>query len=681
MKASKEFHRRARQAIADPHLQAALDRNATRRRSARITALASLPDPEAARRRAAAIRQHTIENLPRYLGEFAAKVEANGINVHHAANAREAVAITLELARQQGAQLIAKSKSMVTEEIGLNAALEAAGMRVVETDLGEYIVQLRGEHPTHIITPAVHLRREEVAQTFHEQLDVPYSTDVGTMTQTARSKLREVFLSAPIGISGVNFGVVESGTLCLVTNEGNGRLVTTLPQTHIAIMGVERLLPTLEDLALMLQLLPRSATGQQLTSYIKLINAPRQESDPDGPRQRHLILVDNGRLAMAQSPLAEALRCIRCGACLNACPVYQEVGGRTYGSAYQGPIGALVSPGLYGSQAYGHLSKASTLCGACTDACPVEIDFPKLLLRARGDYIREVRQPPHFTQGLKAYSWLMNSPARYRWGQRLAALAGGLLPRKNGWLRWLPPPLNSWTHSRHFPAFAKRPFRQRWGEGIAVTPAQQIQTQAPAAPQAEPQAAPLEKKGPVEQFSQALCELGGEVVLCSQDELATKVIQRLEQLEARQLLTWVAQSPLLQTVNARLREDGYKLLTPELDWESEERQPQIDALAEAHVGLTGAGAAIAESGTLVLPAGSGRSQLASLLPPIHLAILSTKDIYLTLEAWLREAGNHTLDESATVDLISGPSRTADIEMTLTVGVHGPGDVIVFCVED
>jgi L-lactate dehydrogenase complex protein LldF len=357
-----------------------------------------------------------VNHLDDYLGQFISQAESNGIKIHLAATADQAVDIVLGIAKENQAKLIAKSKTMVSEEIGLNHALEAAGYQVVETDLGEYIIQLRGEPPAHIITPAVHLRKEQVGETFKEKLEIPYTEDIATMTAAARAQLRQTFFDADIGVSGVNFGVAENGMLCLVTNEGNGRMVTTLPKVHIALMGIERLVPNMEDLDLMLQLLARSATGQKMTVYTTLISSPRKLDDPDGPEQRHLVLVDNGRRAMRDSPLAEGLLCIRCGACLNACPVFAEIGGHAYvnefgeTSTYPGPIGSIVSPGLFGQEEFGRFARASTLCGACKDACPVDIDLPKLLLRVRAGGVtlqserKEQSIPLHVNFGLKIYT-------------------------------------------------------------------------------------------------------------------------------------------------------------------------------------------------------------------------------------------------------------------------------------
>ena len=364
----------------------------------RLAAFAALPDAESMRQRAHAVRAEVIEHLDRYLDRFLNQVEAHGIIVHQAADAAQAVQIILDIARQEnlprrgprgGPVTVAKSKTMVSEEIHLNHALEQAGVRAVETDLGEYIVQLRGEPPSHIITPAVHLRRQQVGQLFHEKLGVPYTEEISEMTNTARRTLRQVFLEADIGLSGVNFGVVETGTLVLMTNEGNGRMVTTVPPVHIALMGMERLVPTMDDLALLMALLPRAATGQKLTVYASLIHGPRREGEADGPQERHLVLVDNGRSAIRQTPLSEILYCIRCGSCLNACPVFREIGGYAYASRqgeyaiYPGPVGSVLAPALFSAAEFGHLARASSLCGACKEACPVDIDLPKLLLRVR----------------------------------------------------------------------------------------------------------------------------------------------------------------------------------------------------------------------------------------------------------------------------------------------------------
>ncbi|MDP1780093.1 MAG: lactate utilization protein B, partial [Anaerolineales bacterium] len=379
---ANNFRQRIVESINNETLQTALDNNAERRLKGRALAFESIPDWRERRQRAHAVRADVIDNIDEYLAQFIAKNEENGVIVHRAKDAAEAIQITLNVARQTSARLIAKSKSMVSEEIELNHALEAEGIKVIETDLGEYIVQLRHERPSHIITPAAHLRKEQVAQLFHEKLGIPYTEDIPTLTAAARKVMRDVFLTADIGISGVNFGVAETGSLCIVSNEGNARMVATIPPVHIALMGMERLVPNLDDLSLLISLLARSATGQKISVYTQILNKPLTN------QQRHLIILDNGRSRVRNSPLKESLLCIRCGACLNACPVFRELGGHAYiGSdlsiaPYPGPIGSVISPGLLGEN-FVQLAQASSLCGACKDACPVDIDLPKLLTRVR----------------------------------------------------------------------------------------------------------------------------------------------------------------------------------------------------------------------------------------------------------------------------------------------------------
>ncbi len=466
---TEAFYSQIRKALADNSLQAALDANAQRRRTGRLHALSSLDDPQRMRQEAHAIRAQTIANLEHYLEQFVGNAEANGLIVHRAHNAVAAIERIVQIAQANGATRIAKSKTMVSEEIGLNHALEQAGYEVVETDLGEYIVQLRGERPSHIITPAVHLNRHQVAETFHEKLEHPLIEDIQALTAAARRKLRQTFLTADIGISGVNFGVAESGTLALVTNEGNGRMVTTLPPIHIALMGIERLVPSLEDLALLLALLPRAATGQKITVYTTLIHSPRGPGDSDGPVERHVILVDNGRTAMQNSPLAQALYCIRCGACLNACPVFREIGGHAYVSSrgepgvYSGPIGSIVAPGLFGQDDFGHLARATTLCGACKEACPVDIDLPKLLLRTRagGRQIQEQSTPRNVPArtalGLRLYTWLATDQRRFALAQRVAAALMSLGFSGRKWIGI--PAFTGWGYGRRFPRPARQAYR------------------------------------------------------------------------------------------------------------------------------------------------------------------------------------------------------------------------------
>lgn len=456
-----DFQRRIAVALANPNLQTALDRGADRSNAVRAAAMAALPEADAARDRARQIRVETLRRLDDYLEQLERSVTANGGHVHWAQDAAEACAIVAEIARARGVKLVAKSKSMVSEEIRLNPALEAAGLQVVETDLGEYIIQLAGHTPSHMTAPAIHLRREDIGALFEKHLGMASTTDPKRMTELARAKLRQVFLKADMGISGVNFAVAETGTLTLVTNEGNGRLVTTVPPIHVALMGIERVVPSLADLEVLLRVLARSGTGQKLTCYTTLITGPRRAGDPDGPGELHLVLVDNGRSRVLGGELAETLLCIRCGACLNICPVYREIGGHAYDSVISGPIGAVLTPAMYGIEAWGELAGASSLCGACQAVCPVRIDIPTMLLTVRGAHTAATGGPAWLSLGMKWWASVMTSLDRYRWAQRLARWATRWLAR-GGKVKSLPPPLSAWTATRDFPVFAKTTFRERW---------------------------------------------------------------------------------------------------------------------------------------------------------------------------------------------------------------------------
>ena len=439
---------------------------------------------------------------------------------------------------------------MISEEIELNHSLETLGHRVVETDLGEYIVQLRGEKPAHIITPAVHLRRQDVGKLFHEKLGIPYTEDVSILTSTARKILREVFLTADVGISGVNFGVAETGTLCMVTNEGNGRMVTTIPPVHIALMGMERLVPTLGDLALMLSLLARSATAQKLTVYTQLINSPRRFEETDGAQTRHLIILDNGRSRLQNSPLQEALYCIRCGACLNACPVFRELGGHAYvgsdGSMapYPGPIGSIVSPGLIGLKQFGHLAQASSLCGACKDACPVDIDLPRLLTRVRAGETKEGNNKQGIGLsiqskiGLQIYGVIGSSPRLFSLAQRLAGLGARIVSPFSEWM-WLPA-VTGWGTSKDFPRPAIKPFRYRFHREDLNSLPDTKKTESMGAKQKDQESEELKntKENLVDRFTQELKAIGGQVYRVTSNDWPDSVIALLRERGMDTTLIW-----------------------------------------------------------------------------------------------------------------------------------------------
>jgi L-lactate dehydrogenase complex protein LldF len=458
MQSNVTFHERVEDALQNRTLHVALDRVTSRFASLRANAFASFPDNgDAVRDRARLIRAHTLSRLDIYLAQFAAAVEAAGGHIHWAATAEAANTLVVQIAKQNNVRSVVKGKSMVTEETHLNHALEAAGLTVIESDLGEYIIQLAGETPSHIIVPAIHKTKEQIGQLLHEKIGMPLTDEPSKMTAAARVKLRDVFLSADMGISGVNFGVAETGTICLVENEGNGRLTTTAPRIHVAVMGIERLVPSLDDLSVMLQVLARSATGQKLSVYTNLVTGPRRDTDADGPDQWHVVLVDNGRSRVLAGEVAEILYCIRCGACLNACPVYQQIGGHAYGGVYTGPVGAVLTPALFGIDPWSDLPHASSLCGACREACPVRIDIPRLLLKLRDEGHRAGKTPGWLRLGLPLYRFVATQPLFFRIGTGLTRLATRLLATQ-GWITKLPPPLSGWTASRDFPAFAPRPF-------------------------------------------------------------------------------------------------------------------------------------------------------------------------------------------------------------------------------
>ena len=668
------FQRRVRSALADPALQQALDHNADRRQRARLDALATLPDPDAARRQVAGLRRRTVDHLDEHLATLRERLTENGWQVHHAASAEDACRLAVGICRAHAATLVAKSKSMVTEEIGLNPALEAAGLRVVETDLGEYIVQLRGEPPSHIISPIVHLTRQDVGALFEARLGIPYTDDVATLNAAARRTLRPVFLDAQVGISGANFAVAETGTLVLVTNEGNGRLVTQAPPVHIAFVGIERVVPVLADLPPLLQLLPRSATGQKLTSYVSLIQAPRAAQDADGPVERHAILVDNGRSRLAESDLRESLACIRCGACLNACPVFREIGGHAYDSTYPGPIGSVISPGLFGLASHGHLAKASSLCGACREVCPADIDLPTMLLRLRREYARQVPQALWLRAAMRLYASTASSPRRF--GLALRALAWGmrLLPARAGWAANLPGPLRAWTSTRHFPAFQPRAFRRRVRQlDLAAHP---VGRAAAEETPTRPLPRPIEDEDLIGRFQHELEAVGGEVHRVQAAELPSALAQAVQAVRASQvLMAWSGGNSLPGSASLEEELRGRTSARVFPGTAARAACASVDQAA-ASVGVTAAVAALADSGTILVASGPQGAQDASLLPGVHIAILSAQDVYPSLSDWVEHGGRSLLAERSNVTLITGPSRTADIEMTLTIGVHGPSRLIV-----
>ncbi|MBZ9567135.1 LutB/LldF family L-lactate oxidation iron-sulfur protein [Modicisalibacter tunisiensis] len=444
------FHRQAHDALGNPQIRSnfrrAMDGLMDKRRS-----VFSEWDVETLRELGANIRLRALSRLPDLLEQLEANCQANGIRVHWASDGDEACRIVREICQAREAKSVIKGKSMVSEEMHLNAHLEEAGIEALESDLGEYLVQLNEQTPSHIIMPAIHLNTDEISDILHDKTGTERTRDVDAMTAAARAQLRERFMAADVGISGVNFAVAETGTLCLVENEGNGRMTTTVPPVHIAVTGIEKVVERLRDVPPLYALLTRSATGQPVTTYFNMISGPRRADEHDGPEEVHLVLVDNGRSAIYQDDeLLDTLRCIRCGACMNHCPVYTRVGGHTYGTTYPGPIGKILMPHLMGLEATRDLPSASSLCGACGEVCPVKIPIPDLLVRLRKESVGEgrgnvpgagVKRNRKEVFAWKSWQWLATHPGAWRAGTGMAGKLRGLAPST----------LRPWTDYRTVP--------------------------------------------------------------------------------------------------------------------------------------------------------------------------------------------------------------------------------------
>ena len=467
---TRDFPAASAAAMQNPTLRRALRQVGSGFNGARLDAIDEVTPQawEQWRGQARRIKAHTLDHLDYYLELLSDRVTQNGGSVHFAQDAAQANAIVAQIAQTRNVKLATKSKSMVSEELDLNHALETIGVEVFETDLGEYIIQLAEETPSHLVAPALHKTKEQVSQLFHQKLGVPLTDDITEMARVARDTLRQKFLDADLGISGANFLVAETGSLAIITNEGNGRLCTSAPRIHIGITGMEKVIPSLQDLAVFLRLLPRSATGQRLTSYVSIVSGPRRAADEDGPEEFHLVIVDNGRSRLLADPnLREALYCIRCGACLNICPVYQKVGGHAYGWVYPGPIGAIVSPTLVGLNRAPDLPQASSLCGACREACPVKINIPRMLLHLR----HKLAESPDAAEksvssaanlAANGYAWLMTHPAALSTAGKIGQVAQQPFARQ-GRIQKLPLPLVSqWTDGRDLPPLPKHTFRELW---------------------------------------------------------------------------------------------------------------------------------------------------------------------------------------------------------------------------
>jgi L-lactate dehydrogenase complex protein LldF len=455
-----EFDQKVHETLVDGELQLAIYTATGRLKEKRIEAVAAdaLPDYQELRTQANALKKHSIDNLDHYLEEFERNVTAHGGKVVYCKDGTEVSDFVLALAKERAAHLIVKSKSMTTEEVDLNERLEHHGLESVETDLGEYILQLAHERPYHIVAPALHMTRYQVADLFERCLHVPQETAIEKQTALARSVLREKFLAADIGISGANFLVADSGAVVIIENEGNARLTTSAPKIHIAVAGIEKVIPRAQDLATFLKLLARSATGQLLSVYTSFLSGPRRPGEIDGPDEFYVVLLDNGRSRLLPDKTKrQSLYCIRCGACLNTCPVYRKIGGHSFPWVYSGPIGAILTPQFMGVQHAPELPFASSLCGACGEVCPVKIDIPKILLELRSDVKKaETREKQNRLEklGFRTFAWLMTHPRMFEMAGRIGRMMGWP-PGRRG-------PMGRWLSERELPPLPAHSFREMW---------------------------------------------------------------------------------------------------------------------------------------------------------------------------------------------------------------------------
>ena len=698
---SSPFNQRANSALVNIPLQDALQAATGKFANQRAHAFESTAAPLALRAKAREIRRKTFDEIDKHLETLFTNLQNLGVHVHSAPDADSAKRIVLEIARKHNVETVVKSKSMASEEIHLNQALEAAGITPYETDLGEWILQLANETPSHLVAPAIHKTLKQVQDLFRAKVDPNAGSDPQELTSIARKKLRTEFMRAGMGISGVNFAVAESGTLCLVTNEGNGRLVTTLPKVHVAIMGFEKVVPTLRDTLTLLSVLPRSATGQKLTSYFTMLTGPRRENEADGPDEVHLLLLDGGRSRHLGTPFQEAFHCIRCGACQNACPVFQTVGGHTYDSVYGGPIGSILSPMLRGLDVSGELPAASSLCGACMDACPVFVDIPRMLLE-----MREARTVKKNNALMERFSFrmlgmVMRKPFVWETGFKVGSIFSRFLNAKVA--SWLPGPLGAWAQGRELPRIAKKSFRTRWREkkrrGVDSSSA------ANGVSQADSPDAIIEKThhalelahglshghidspdGPLPEISvpDTVVRFATEFEAVANPALQPSSIDDIRDYVLNMAAKWkeypVAISDGLPVeVAGWLMEEGFDVIFPSIDGDNR------DAIARCGIGITGCDWAIAETGSIVLRSGPGHPRLHSLLPETHLALVPANNILPhisslgpELESVFKQEEGHS---ASCVNIITGPSRSADIALTLIKGVHGPRDVFAIIVPD
>lgn len=674
---------------ADPVLGGAVRHTTDKLAGGRLAALEAMGDPWAARARARAARQQAVSALPESLAMFEASAQRNGTTVHRAADAEAAVRIVSGILEGASARRVVKSKSMATEECHLRERLEAQGREVVETDLGEWIVQLAGQMPSHIIVPAVHLPRQRIAALMSAVAGRDLGSSTPALAGFAQAHLRAKFIEAQAGISGANVLIAETGSLMIVSNEGNARMCTTLPRVHIAVVGVEKVVRSWTDALSVLAVLPRSATGQAITQYVSLISGPRRPADAagDGPDEVHVVLLDNGRSRLVGTPAEELLYCIRCGACLNVCPVYRTMGGHAYGSVYPGPIGAALTPRLTGGRVGRDLPWASSLCGACREACPVGIQLDDQLIALRAEYPKPLGE----RLAMRAFAAGAGRPALFGAGLRVARVLLGGAPVDR-----LPGVLDGWTRSRRLRGLAPLSRRRSAGSedelrvvgvfepssvrdtAVGGIPAAALGGSTPAAGGDDPDAVRGATDGPAVPEEAVAVGAGGAAVTAPGTAAGAGgppdlVHAFVERWRAQGGQAVVVPRPELAAAVREAVGGGPVSADPFLVG-LVEGLPEADA-PNAAVGLLWAEAAAAETGSLVLLSGGHTERRRSLMPSRVVFVVDEAMLHPDLPAAflaleLLGAGG---DPPAAVTLVSGPSRSADIENDLVIGVHGPGD--------
>jgi iron-sulfur cluster protein len=697
------FPKAASVALRDSQLRRNLTKATTTIRGKREAVVAELPDWQELRRAGRAIKDSSLFALDRHLSALEAAVVSAGGVVHWANDGIEGCSIVAGIARSHGVDEVVKVKSIATDEIRLNEALASAGVRAVETDLAELIIQLGDDVQSHILVPAIHKNRAEIRDLFARELDLPDLTDEpAALAEAARLHLRRKFLSARVGVSGANFAVAETGTVSVFESEGNGRMCTTLPEVLVTVMGIEKVVPTWRDMEVFLQLLPRSSTGERMNPYTSFWTGVRPG---DGPREFHLVLLDNGRTGVLADQVGrQALRCIRCSACLNVCPVYSRTGGHAYESVYPGPIGAILTPQLTGLESGRSLPYASSLCGACYEVCPVEIDIPRVLVHLRG---RVVDSEPWWRAEKAAMRGLYRAFSSARAFERAQAAArlGSRPLVRDGRIPRLPWPLSGWTDTRDLPEPPSETFRDWWRSergGPEAAPQSRVEHLPPIrrsmfharknAAESGRRKAPRQtgdaRSAILARIQAALKDSPNAVEVPrdyrqTTDEPRTPVIARFSERvgEYRATVRSATRDELKTVLQELCKEAGAERLAIPSDLPSEWRPENVELTPDTgltphdldtlHGALTGCALAIAETGTIVLDGGEAQGRRAlSLVPDYHLCVVEADAIVATVPEAVR-ALEPAVKEGRPLTFVSGPSATSDIELTRVEGVHGP----------